>query len=81
MIAQAEIAAEWLLEIITPSLYTGDQLVVLNEPRKEIIRKYGCLSGEDPFVKFPSTKFNAFATTSTVLFFQHSQLMATLRFT
>ena len=45
--------SEWLLEITT--LYTTDQLVVLNETSKDdrtIIWKYGrALSGEDPFVE------------------------------
>ena len=45
--------AEWLLEFTT--LYTADQLVVLDESSKDgrtIIRKYGrAPSGEDPFVE------------------------------
>ena len=45
--------SEWLLEITT--LYSADQLVVLNKTSKDdrtIIWKYGhALSGEDPFVE------------------------------
>jgi transposase len=47
--------AEWLLE--TTTLYTAEQLVVLDETSKDnrtIIRKYGqAPSGEDPFVEVP----------------------------
>ena len=75
MIAQAEIAAESLLEITTPSLYTADRFVAIDEPSKEIIRKYSVWVFPEPEWRRPLCEVSL---DRGVRYFQHSQLMANL---